>query len=184
MKKSTKGIGIFIGVVAIIALLAYQQSRPQSHYTIIPEGQEPTHGTAKELQKAPAWRLPDVYGKKFTFTQFQGKVTVISFWSVWCAACKTELQTLNEVQKEIANPNLQLIGICLGYANVGEVITLTKALNIYYPVFLGDTKVVASFGNFNIIPATFIIDKKGNVVQYLHGTHSKQRFIDVIQSLL
>lgn len=184
MKKSTKGLGIFIGIVAIIAFIAYQQSHSQSEFTTLPQGEPPSHGTAQDLQKAPQWQLRDAYGKSFTSAQYHGKVIVLSFWTTWCAACKNELKTLNEIQKTFQNQNLQLIGIALDQDQNDNVIAFTKALNIRYPVLIGSTKIVKSFGNFNIIPATFIIDKEGNVVQYFHGTHSKQRFIEILKPLL
>ena len=53
-----------------------------------------------------------------------------------------------------------------------------------YPVLVGDDKVAKDYGNVEVVPTTFIIDRAGNIVQKIVGSRSKDDFLKIIRPLL
>jgi cytochrome c biogenesis protein CcmG/thiol:disulfide interchange protein DsbE len=61
---------------------------------------------------------------------------------------------------------------------------MVKQLNLDYPVLVGNDKVAKDYGDVEVVPTTFIIDRAGNIVQKIVGSRSKDDFMKIIRPLL
>src|SRR4051794_40598396 len=65
--------------------------------------------------------LPDVHGQAQQLSQWRNKKLVVNFWATWCAPCVEEMPDLTLLQTELANKNVQIIGIGIDSAtNIKE----------------------------------------------------------------
>jgi len=59
-----------------------------------------------------------------------------------------------------------------------------KSYGINYPIVYGTNDVVMNYGNIQAIPTSFVIDKKGFIVDQNVGLVPKAKFVDKINSLI
>ena len=120
-------------------------------------------------QTAPPWELKSLEGKAVKLSDFKGKVVVLNFWATWCPPCREEIPDLVSLQKQYAAQGLVVLGISMDAGGPARVASFAKKYEINYPVVMGDERVSAAYGGIEALPTTFIIDRKGNVVDGLQG---------------
>ena len=133
---------------------------------------------------APDFSLPDILqGKTYTLSQFKGKVVMINFFTFFCMPCREEMPDLNKIYNEYKGKGFQTLGIGLSSDPV-QLRFLVKQIGLDYPVLAGNDKVSKAYGNVEIVPTTFIIDRQGNIVHKILGTRKKAELEKMIQALL
>ena len=134
--------------------------------------------------KAADFTLPSVLdGKEYSLSQFKGKVVMVNFFTFFCGPCREEMPSLNQIYKENQGSGYVTLGIGLA-SDPTQLRFLVKQLNLDYPVLVGTDKVAKDYGNVEVVPTTFIIDRQGNIVQKIVGSRSKEDFLKVIRPLL
>ncbi|MFC2131983.1 TlpA family protein disulfide reductase [Bacteroidota bacterium] len=128
-------------------------------------------------------------GKTISFSKFtKGKVVLLNFWGTWCGPCRMEIPDLIALDKELSSKDFALIGISLEKGrtleqNMNTVKGFIKAKNISYRSLIPkDTRAFTNvYGGIQGIPTTFIIDRKGNIVETFVGPRSKAVFLKSIK---
>jgi thiol-disulfide isomerase/thioredoxin len=129
-------------------------------------------------------------GKTYSFSEFtKGKVVFLNFWATWCGPCKREIPDIIAIDKELKGKDFVIIGANVD--NNGSVEQMTKlvtnfvkAKGITYMNFLVNVELTSAYGGINGIPATFIIDKQGKIVESLVGMRDKETFMTSIKRAL
>jgi peroxiredoxin len=135
-------------------------------------------------QKAPNFKLKAQDGSVVELAKLKGKVVVVNFWATWCGPCRKEIPGFMEVYKEYKEKGLEIVGVSLDQQGWGVVKTYLERMPISYPVVVGDADLAEAYGGIDAIPATFIIDKKGNVAKRHIGYMSKPDFEKIVKSML
>jgi cytochrome c biogenesis protein CcmG/thiol:disulfide interchange protein DsbE len=134
--------------------------------------------------KAPDFALKSIDGKTVKLSDYKGKIVIIDFWATWCPPCRRGIPDLVAIQKEYKD-NVVIIGISLDREKtIKDVPGFAKNYGINYPIVYGDDSVVISYGGIQSIPTSFVVDKKGNVVDMHVGLVSKDTFVNKIKELL
>ncbi|MFI5251839.1 MAG: redoxin domain-containing protein [Bacteroidota bacterium] len=136
--------------------------------------------------KAPNFSWQDSGGKKIDFTSVSGKLTLINFWATWCGPCKHEMPDLIALNKEYESRGLTIIGISadVGSSAIEDVKSFVQEQGIPYRVLLANEDIKEAFGNVNMLPTSFLIDKDGKILETLIGARSKASFAQVIDKHL
>lgn len=118
---------------------------------------------------APVFELKDLEGKKVSLTDFKGKVILLNFWATWCAPCKAEMPSLENLYSNLKSKGLVVIGVAVDNSEK-TVSSFIKEKGITFPILLDKGKEV-SFDDYGVIglPVTFLIDKKGIIVDKVFG---------------
>ena len=139
---------------------------------------------------APVFSLPDMNGQKVDLVSFQGRVIVIEFWATWCAPCREEIPVLNQIYKAYKEKGLVVIGISLDRKPPQEVKKFLDQLQVEYTNVMGDEEIferysqMANLGPIRGIPATFVIDRKGQICQRYMGLTEKRILEEAIEAAL
>lgn len=138
----------------------------------------------KDGDKAPNFSLKSVDDKTVKLSDYKGKIVIIDFWATWCPPCRRGIPDLISIQKEFKK-DVVVIGISLDRdKTIKDVPGFVKEYGINYPVVYGDDKVVVDYGGIRSIPTSFVIDKKGNVVDSHVGLVEKDIFVNKIKELI
>ncbi len=139
-----------------------------------------------ELEKwgnAPDFVLSLINGNKLKLSENIGKIIILNFWATWCPPCRLEIPDFVSLYQEYKDKGLVIIGVSVDN-NVGTVREFIQQNNVDYPVGMADRKVLQDYGGITGIPTTFIIDKKGDIVQKFIGYRPKEVFESEIKRLL
>lgn len=126
---------------------------------------------ADSLAVYPAPRpLPDISfidenGKKRNLKEYRGKVVVLSFWALWCPACKAEKPGLNQLSAAYEGKGLKVITLSDDFNNQQAVSAYYKQHQLNYLKPSTDTGN-AAFEALELrgIPSTIVVDPSGREV--------------------
>jgi thiol-disulfide isomerase/thioredoxin len=135
-------------------------------------------------QKAPNFSLQSQNGKMIELSKLKGKVVLVNFWATWCPPCRAEIPDFIEVYKTYKSKGFEIVGIALDEDGWLKVTPYVEEVKINYPIVLGSAKVVQQYGGIDAIPMTFIVDKKGYIVDSQMGLLSKELLEQKLKSLL
>ena len=127
---------------------------------------------------APQFSLKDLKGADVTMAQQRGKVVLVNFWATWCGPCKAEMPILVKLQKVHGPAGFVVLGVSMdeeGASVINPWLKKTKfmvdgkAVPMNFPLLIGTPQVATAFGEIEALPATFIIDRQGKIVQRTDG---------------
>lgn len=118
---------------------------------------------------APDFTLPEIGGKKVSLSEYKGKAVVLNFWATWCAPCKAEMPSLNELYLELRNKGLVVLAVAVDSSDK-PVRSFAAENKLAFPVLIDKEKEV-HFDSYAVmgLPTTFLIDKKGVIVERIIG---------------
>lgn len=123
-------------------------------------------GMAPGLENLDGWLNTD----KSDFTDFDGRVRIVQFWTFGCINCKRTLENLSQIYgKHGDDPNFEIIGVhspeFSHEADVGNIIEAAAKLGVVWPIALDTDKF--NFRSWQegrrFWPRTYVLDSKGNI---------------------
>jgi peroxiredoxin len=138
-----------------------------------------------EQQKMPAFLLEAVNNSgAINSEEYIGKVLIINFWATWCPVCRRETKDFIELSKTYKDQDFQIIGISMDKSSEKRVLAFMQKMKINYPIAMATKKVITEFGPIVGIPASFLIDKKGNIFKKRQGYMKYKQLVTDIEQLL
>lgn len=135
---------------------------------------------------APDFTAPTPDGKMVSLKQSLGKVTIIDFWASWCGPCRRENPNVVALYNEMHPKGLNIIGVSLDkegeadkwkQAIAADKLTWTHVSNLKQWA----DPIAQQYG-VTAIPATFILDAKGNVVaRDLRGAELRAKVTELLK---
>ena len=135
-------------------------------------------------EKAPAWTLPDLQGKKISLADYKGKIVIINFWATYCPPCIQEIPDFIDIAKEYKDKGVVVIGLSVDSVQPSEVEAFVKKAGINYPVVMATEEVTDKYGAGDGIPVTVIVAPNGKIVGVEQGLTSKDYLETHIKKLL
>lgn len=113
---------------------------------------------------APPVHAKDLEGKDVDLADYAGKVVLVDFWATFCAPCIEELPNLLRIYAEYHPRGLEVVGISLD-EDRGTVESFQQRANIPWTLVMNDAdNTLGKPYSVPTIPALFLLDRKGNVV--------------------
>jgi len=130
-------------------------------------------GRAKgELKKMEALGKPlemkftAVDGREVDLAKMKGKVVLIDFWATWCGPCVREIPSVKKTYDELHNQGFEIIGVSLD-SDKKKLEGFLAKNEMTWPQFFdgkGWKTSLAQEHGISSIPAMWLVDKKGNLV--------------------
>jgi len=129
--------------------------------------------SAAKPVKAADFSLKDLDGRMVSLSHFKGKVVLVNFWATGCPACRAEIPDFIAMHKKYKSKGFEIISISLDDAttSAGKKILadFVKRAGITYPVLISNNAVCKDYGGIYYIPASFLVDSKGNIIKRYIG---------------
>lgn len=141
-----------------------------------------------EYTKAIGFKLKDQYGKEHTLSEYKGKIIFLNFFATWCPPCMEEMPYIEEIYKEYGYNKKDIIILGLaspnntGEKSEEEVIKFLKDKGYTFPVLMDGSGKTSYDYEINAFPTTIIINKKGEVTNYIQGGMTKDSMKDLIEN--
>jgi thiol-disulfide isomerase/thioredoxin len=118
-------------------------------------------------------------------TEKKGNIMILNFWATWCAPCKEEMPSLEELSKKY--PDILIYPINLEKPNQGKTKKFFNDLDISKLdiFFNSDFSLVKSF-NMRGVPTSILIDKNGKEFARVIGEIDffDKSFVDFLKKYL
>ncbi|WP_433329628.1 TlpA family protein disulfide reductase [Spirillospora sp. CA-294931] len=139
-------------------------------------------GNVQEIRPADRKPAPDggaerLTGGEMRLSELKGKVTVVNFWASWCAPCRGEAASLQQVYTENKGKGADFLGVAFKDSR-GNAQAFERKFKIGYPsLFDSSGQTTLAFRDVppNAIPTTLVLDRQGRVAARIVGatTYSK-----------
>ncbi len=123
----------------------------------------------------PLLRGQTLDGKVFDLQSLRGKVVMVVFWSTDCAVCRDKMPELRANVKGWTGQPFELISVSTDRQR-SNAVTYTQLVNATVPVnqrfttlWTGEAQYRDTFGPTGHLPAAFLLDKTGRLVEQYHG---------------
>ncbi|MBC2770685.1 TlpA disulfide reductase family protein [Pusillimonas minor] len=156
---------IIVAAVAAVGLLAWQLSSP--------------------ARTAPQVSFTNLQGKTFTTQDLRDKVVMVKFWATSCVTCIQQMPDTAATYTALADQGYDVIAVAMDYDPIDYVRNYAETRELPFNVVHdADGKIAAAFGNVQLTPTAFLIDKDGNIVKRYLGNYNKEEFVKTVQRAL
>ncbi len=163
-------IRIAMIVVLVGGLLWTWVSRPMSSLT------EPV-SVARIGSIAPDLSLQGLDGQPISLKALRGKPVVLNFWATWCPPCRAEMAALNQVQRDLADQDVVVLGVNQ-LEDAQTVSRFMQAEGLSFPIALDQAGVAAQSYRVGALPTTYFIDRNGIIQDVVFGGPLAQALIE------
>ena len=113
-------------------------------------------------KKYDAITFLDVKNNELNLNDYKGNIVLLNFWATWCAPCKEEMPSLDQLQSNEKLNNLKIFPINIGQENLEKSSKFfenlsIKNLKVYFVSSINLPKKLQLRG----IPTTVLINKDG-----------------------
>lgn len=120
--------------------------------------------------KAPDVTFTDLQGNKLSTQDLRGKVVMVNFWATSCTTCVKEMPAMVETYKKYQGRGLEFVAVAMSYDPPNYVLNFAQTRQLPFKVALDiDGNLAKSFGDVQLTPTTFVIDKNGYIVKRYLG---------------
>jgi thiol-disulfide isomerase/thioredoxin len=122
--------------------------------------------TDQKMISTYQWQLVDASGKSVTLEEYKGKIIFINFWATWCPPCIAEMPSMQKLYGDYQD---KIVFLFVTTDSFERANTFLVKENLTLPVYQSITNPPLEMES-STIPATYLIDKQGNVIVAKIGT--------------
>jgi cytochrome c biogenesis protein CcmG/thiol:disulfide interchange protein DsbE len=158
-------VGLLVAVVIVgIALIRQSQTQPTSG-------------------PAPDFTLTTLDGQNVKLSDLRGKIVVINFWASWCVPCRDEAPALQAVWDRYQDQDVVILGVAWTDTETGAQ-AFRQEFRQTYPNGLDLGTKIAEKYHIQGVPETFVVDRQGNVAEFIYANVTETRLSETLDRLL
>lgn len=139
-----------VAAVVVLAAMAWLSNRPQP---------------------APAVSYTLLDGSTRTTDDLKGKVVLINFWATSCVSCVKEMPQLAATHEKFKARGFDTLAVSMQYDPPARVALFAETRRLPFGVAIDNTGSIArSYGDVAVTPTTFLVNRRGDIVQRYVGT--------------
>ena len=147
---SKQTIGIFFGIALLTATIWFWQTQT--------------------ITSAPAVSFKTIKGDTLELASLKDKPVMVTFWATDCPGCIEEIPHLIQLHQQYQPSGLTIIAVAMYYDPPNHVLAMANSKQLPYQIALDPSGTLAqAFGNVQLTPTTFLIDKSGHIVMQKVG---------------
>lgn len=140
-------IAIVVAALAVVGYLSLSRTKP-----------------------APEVTFSSITGEKLPMQSLRGKVVMVNFWATSCTTCIKEMPAMVETYNKYKSRGLDFVAVAMSYDPPNYVLNYAQTRQLPFHVALDvQGEVAKSFGDVQLTPTTFVIDKDGQIIKRYVG---------------
>ena len=153
-------LAAFAGIGAYVYLGAGQQAAPSSTFVLLDGSQQTT-------------------------ADLRGKVTLVNFWATSCTTCVAEMPEIIATYNKYNSKGFDTLAVAMSYDPPSYVVNFAETRKLPFQVAIDNTgKVAKAWGDVQLTPSTFIVNKRGEIVKTYVGAPNFPELHQLIEKLL
>ena len=142
-------------------------------------------GRGATHQPAPQVSYILLDGQKLSTDQLKGQVVLVNFWATSCTSCVAEMPAIMATHEKYKSQGYQTLAVAMRYDPPASVSNFAQARKLPSGVAIDNTGNIAKgFGDVQLTPTTFLINKRGEIVKRYLGTPDFKALHALVERLL
>tara|TARA_B110000444_G_scaffold231322_1_gene239182 strand:+ start:324 stop:839 length:516 start_codon:yes stop_codon:yes gene_type:complete len=109
--------------------------------------------------------------KNINLARYKGKLLILNFWATWCAPCREEMPSLDNLQSDDRLNNLKIFPINIGQEDLSKSKIFFEELNIQnLEIYFDPTVVLAKKFSLRGVPTSILFNKEGKEFARIIGS--------------
>ena len=119
---------------------------------------------------APNVLFISITGERISSASLRGKVVMVNFWATSCVTCVKEMPQMVQTYNMFKDQGLEFVAVAMQSDPPNYVLNYAQTHQLPFKVALDSNGALAtSFGNVQMTPTTFVIDKEGKIIKRYLG---------------
>lgn len=106
----------------------------------------------------PSIESQDLTGKPVSLADYRDGPVLVHFWATWCSVCEFEKGAISKV-----NEDWPVLSIAMQSGNTAQITNYMEKNQLDWRTIVDDTGRIASKFGVHGVPATFVVDRDGNI---------------------
>jgi peroxiredoxin len=123
-------------------------------------------------------------GKKISTSDLKGNVYLINFWETDCDTCIQEMPEMIKTYNQFKDQGFGLIAVAMNSDTPSYVRNYAKSRALPFMVAIDDGRAGKQFGNVQLTPTTFLVNREGRILKRYVGQPSFVEMRQLIQQAL
>ena len=119
---------------------------------------------------APEFSYTLLDGSRASSQALRGKVLLVNFWATSCTTCVEEMPQIAALHRRFSARGFETLAVAMRHDPPALVARFAESRQLPFGVVIDNTGVIAQgFGDVRLTPTTFVIDKRGAIVERIVG---------------
>ncbi len=132
---------------------------------------------------APNFVLKDLEGNEIELHDLRGKGVFLNFWATVCPPCVDEMPYMENNFQKYKDQGIEIIAVNFDEQPI-RIERFVDRLNLNFSIVLDPGLQVSQVYGVRELPATFLIDENGVVIERRIGALTEQMVEDYVQKIL
>jgi len=123
----------------------------------------------RSQQRVPDATFTLLSGQKITTGDLKGKVYLVNFWATSCTTCMQEMPQMVQTYNRFKDKGLEFVAVAMNYDAPMYVLNYAQTRQLPFKVAMDDGSAAQKFGNVQLTPTTFVVDRHGHILKRYVG---------------
>lgn len=146
---------------------------PLSGCTKAPGSNAKTEEASPKMAKvgftAPDFRLKNIKGEFISLESFRSKVVLVNFWATWCAPCRAEMPSMEELYRHFNRKDFEILAVSSDEDGLRSVKPFQEEYQFTFPILIDETLQINDLYGVSSIPTSIIVDRNGIITNRFFG---------------
>ena len=103
--------------------------------------------------------------------RYRGKVTLVNIWATWCAPCRIEMPSMEQVYDSLAPQGFAIAAVSIDEGGPDEVRQFGSELGLSFDLLQDRSGNVQQLYQTTGVPESFLLDRHGVIVKRIISAH-------------
>lgn len=122
--------------------------------------------------------------QKLSTADLKGKVYLVNFWATDCETCIKEMPQMVDTYNRFKGRGLEFVAVAMKYDAPMYVVNYAQTRQLPFKVAMDDGSAAKAFGNVQMTPTTFVVDKNGMILKRYVGEPQFAELDQLLQKAL